>query len=130
MLDSAHLTEMRHRYEIERERRLRPDGNAQDEDFGPRTAPWTGPVERKPRRDTVDVAIVGAGLSGLIAGVKLRMAGVERIRLIDRAGDVAGTWYWSRYPAAQCDVESYIYMPLLEDVQHIPEMKYAYQPEI
>ena len=108
-----HLDEARDRYATERARRLRADGNAQYEDLDPSLDPWADPIERSALRDQVDVAVVGAGLSGLVAAVELRRAGVERIRLIDRAGDVGGTWYWNRYPAAQCDVESYIYMPLL-----------------
>jgi cation diffusion facilitator CzcD-associated flavoprotein CzcO len=125
-----HLDVIRDRYATERARRLRADGNAQYEELDPGLDPWADPIERSPLRDQVDVAVMGAGLSGLVAAVELRRAGVERIRLIDRAGDVGGTWYWNRYPAAQCDVESYIYMPLLEELDYMPTMKYVYQPEI
>jgi cation diffusion facilitator CzcD-associated flavoprotein CzcO len=130
MSNSSHVDEVRRIYANERARRLRDEGNAQYEKIDPSLDPWAEPVERSPLRDQVDVAVIGAGLSGLVAAVELRRAGIERIRLIDRAGDVGGTWYWNRYPAAQCDVESYIYMPLLEEMGYIPTMKYVYQPEI
>ena len=41
-----------------------------------------------------------------------------------------GTWYWNRYPGAQCDIESYIYLPLLEELDYIPKEKYSYRAEI
>ncbi|MCC6849659.1 MAG: NAD(P)/FAD-dependent oxidoreductase, partial [Deltaproteobacteria bacterium] len=40
------------------------------------------------------------------------------------------TWYWNRYPGAQCDTTSFIYMPLLEETGHMPTEKYAHGPEI
>jgi cation diffusion facilitator CzcD-associated flavoprotein CzcO len=129
MPNLSHVEEIRDRYATERARRLRPDGSAQYDDLDP-SDPWAEPIERSPLRDRVDVAVIGAGLSGLVAAVQLRRIGLERIRLIDRAGDVGGTWYWNRYPAAQCDVESYIYLPLLEEMDFMPTMKYVYQPEI
>src|SRR5262245_37029995 len=93
--------------------------------------PFTGPpAPRPPRRDHVDAVVLGAGLGGLHTGVRLRQAGLKSICLIDRAGDVGGTWYWNRYPGAQCDVESCIYLPLLEEMGYLPAERYAYQPEI
>ena len=80
--------------------------------------------------EDTDVAIIGGGISGLLTAVRLKQAGITNIRVIDRAGDFGGTWYWSRYPGAACDVESYIYMPLLEETGYIPTEKYAKAPEI
>ena len=71
------------------------------------------------------MAIIGAGFGGLLTGARLRQLGVESVRLIDRAADVGGTWYWNRYPGIACDVESYVYMPLLEELGYIPTEKYA-----
>ena len=130
MPNPSHLEEIRERYAIERDRRIRAEGNAQYQEIDPSLDPSAEPIQRSPLRDQVEVAVIGAGLSGLVVAVELRRVGVESIRLIDRAGDVGGTWYWNRYPAAQCDVESYIYMPLLEEMGYLPTMKYAYQPEI
>jgi cyclohexanone monooxygenase len=85
---------------------------------------------RAPLTDEVDIVIVGGGFGGLMAGARLREAGVERIRIVERGGDFGGTWYWNRYPGAACDIESYIYLPLLEEVGAMPSEKYARAPEI
>jgi cation diffusion facilitator CzcD-associated flavoprotein CzcO len=92
--------------------------------------PFTPFVERDPISDDVDVAIVGAGIAGVVAGAKLREAGMWRIRLIDVAGGIGGTWYWNRYPGVMCDVESYIYMPMLEQMNYVPKTRYAFGDEI
>ncbi|MGA0839921.1 MAG: flavin-containing monooxygenase, partial [Pseudomonadales bacterium] len=127
---------LREKYRLERDKRLRADHNEQYQevkgDFShylddPYVAPG---FEREPLRDVVDVVIIGGGFGGLLAGARLRQAGVERIRIIDKAGDFGGTWYWNRYPGAQCDVESYIYLPLLEETGFIPREKYTRAPEI
>ncbi|OBG23818.1 NAD(P)/FAD-dependent oxidoreductase [Mycobacterium sp. 852002-51057_SCH5723018] len=127
---------LRQKYAEERARRLRPDGIAQYvETAGPfaRFAedPWAdGNFTREPLTDEVDVAVIGAGFGGLLTGARLRELGVASVRLIDRAADVGGTWYWNRYPGIACDVESYVYMPLLEELGYIPSEKYAKGPEI
>jgi cyclohexanone monooxygenase len=79
---------------------------------------------------TVEVAVIGGGFGGLLAGARLRQAGVDDIRILEKGGDFGGTWYWNRYPGAQCDVESYIYLPLLEELGYMPTEKYARAPEI
>jgi cation diffusion facilitator CzcD-associated flavoprotein CzcO len=94
------------------------------------TDPYMQATEREPVSDEVDVVIVGAGFGGLLTAATLMNAGVKRVRLIDTAGDVSGTWYWNRYPGAMCDVESYIYLPLLEQTGYMPTQKYAFGHEI
>ncbi|WP_310778270.1 flavin-containing monooxygenase [Mycobacterium sp. Z3061] len=127
---------LRQKYAQERNRRLRPDGIAQYVEIAGEFArfaadPWADDdFTREPVADEVDVAIVGAGFGGLLTGVRLRQLGVESIRLIDRAADVGGTWYWNRYPGIACDVESYVYIPLLEELGYVPEQKYAKGSEI
>ena len=74
--------------------------------------------------------IVGGGIAGLLAGAELRKAGIERIRIVDQAGGIGGTWYWNRYPGVMCDVESYIYMPMLEELGYVPTHRYAFGEEI
>ena len=74
--------------------------------------------------------VIGGGFGGLLAGARLREAGVDDIRIIEKGGDFGGTWYWNRYPGAMCDVESYIYLPLLEELGYVPKEKYARAPEI
>lgn len=88
------------------------------------------PLTRAPLSETVDVVVIGGGFGGQLAAAKLRKAGIDSFRIIEKAGDFGGTWYWNRYPGAQCDIESYIYMPLLEETGFIPTEKYAYAAEL
>ena len=83
------------------------------------------PVEREALTDECDVVVVGAGFSGLLLWYKLSQAGFTDIRFCERGGDVGGTWYWNRYPGVACDVESYAYMPLLDETGYFPTQKYA-----
>ncbi len=69
--------------------------------------PYVDPgFTRAPLNDEVQVLIIGGGFGGLLAGARLREAGVESIRIIEKGGDFGGTWYWNRYPGAQCDIEA------------------------
>ncbi|KAJ5958125.1 uncharacterized protein N7479_005275 [Penicillium vulpinum] len=83
------------------------------------------PVERLPVDAIFDVVIVGAGYTGLQVAARLIENGLTSICIIEKGSGVGGTWYWNRYPGLQCDIESYIYMPLLEDVGSKPSRKYA-----
>ena len=83
------------------------------------------PVQREALTDECDVLVVGAGFAGLLLWYKLREAGFENVRFCEKGGDVGGTWYWNRYPGIACDVESYSYLPLLEEMNYIPSMKFA-----
>ena len=127
---------LREKYRRERDKRLRKDGNEQYRTASGELArylddPAADPdFQRAPLEDEVEVAIVGGGFSGLLAGARLREAGVESIRIIETGGDFGGTWYWNHYPGAQCDIESYIYLPLLEELGYIPKEKYSYRAEI
>ena len=124
------------RYAVEREKRLRADGTDQYRDFSGLFKdfdrdPYADPnFMRDPVSTDTEVAIVGGGLGGLLAAARLAQQGVTDVRVIDKAGDFGGTWYWNRYPGAACDVESYIYMPLLEETGYVPTEKYAKAPEI
>ncbi len=127
---------LRRRYAEERGKRQRADGNDQYREVAGLLSVFEAdplverPLVREPLDDEVDVLIVGAGFGGLLVGARLREAGVGRIRIVDKAGDVGGTWYWNRYPGVQCDIESYIYLPLLEEMGYVPELKYSFGPEI
>ncbi|KAL5115003.1 hypothetical protein ACEQ8H_007112 [Pleosporales sp. CAS-2024a] len=93
--------------------------------------PWVEPgFEREPIVEEVHVVIVGGGYGAQMVAVRLIEAGVNNFRIIEKAGDFGGTWYWNRYPGAACDIESYIYMPLLEEVGYMPTEKYAKAKEL
>jgi cation diffusion facilitator CzcD-associated flavoprotein CzcO len=81
-------------------------------------------------REDVNVAVIGSGFAGLVVGAKLKQAGVTDVRLIDKAGDVGGVWYWNRYPGAMCDTAAMIYLPMLEETGTVPSAKYVPAPEI
>ena len=126
--------ELRQKYRFERDKRLRAEGNEQYTDISDFAEylqdPYMDSVTREPLFDEVEVAVIGGGFGGLLAGARLREAGIEDIRMIEKGGDFGGTWYWNRYPGAACDVESYIYLPLLEEIGYIPTQKYSQAPEI
>lgn len=130
------LAALRRKYRQERDRRIRKDGLAQfvemvgdyrryieDPDIA-------GAETRAPLADHVEVLIVGAGWSGMVAAARMHQAGITDVRLVDNGRDFGGTWYWNRYPGVQCDIESYIYMPLLEETDYVPTEKYASGKEI
>ena len=127
---------LREKYREERDRRVRSDGNAQylevAGEFGDLGVdPYVdAPIDREPRNDEFDVLVIGGGFGGLIAASRLTEAGLDDLVMIEKGGDFGGTWYWNRYPGAQCDIESYIYLPLLEETGYIPKEKYSFQPEI
>jgi cation diffusion facilitator CzcD-associated flavoprotein CzcO len=123
------------KYIEERNKRLRADGNAQYLQIMGQLAhylddPYTPFVERAPKTDHVAFAFVGGGFAGLVTGARLVEAGIGDVRIIEKGGDFGGTWYWNRYPGAQCDTASMVYMPLLEETGHMPTEKYAHAPEI
>ena len=124
------------KYLAERDKRLVPGRSAirdlaTDEHFARyRADPFTPFTERDAVHAEVDAVIIGAGLAGVCVGAQLREAGLERIVLLDEAGGIGGTWYWNQYPGVMCDVESYIYMPMLEELDYIPVDRYARGDEI
>jgi len=88
------------------------------------------PIEREPIHDEVEVLFIGGGFSALLTAARLRQKGVESIRIVERGGDVGGTWYWNRYPGVACDVVSYDYLPLLDETGYVPSRHYAGGQEI
>ena len=83
------------------------------------------PIKREALKDECEILVVGAGFAGLLLWYKLKAAGFVDVRFCEKGGDVGGTWYWNRYPGIACDVESYSYLPLLEEMGYIPTMKFA-----
>jgi cation diffusion facilitator CzcD-associated flavoprotein CzcO len=120
------------KYKAERDKRLRADGNAQYLPLKGRFAhdPYTPVAQREAKTDHVTFAFIGGGFAGLATCARMVEAGVQDVRIIEKGGDFGGTWYWNRYPGAQCDTASMVYMPLLEETGHRPTEKYAHAPEI
>src|SRR3954464_3242580 len=129
------LDALKQKYAEERAKRLRPDGNDQYVQLKDQLAhylddPYTPVTERAPKADHVTVAFIGGGFAGLITCARLKEAGIDDVRIVEKGGDFGGTWYWNRYPGAMCDTASFVYMPLLEETGHMPSEKYAHAPEI
>ena len=123
------------RYKAERDKRLRPDGNEQYVEVIGEFAryvedPYVERVDREPLTDEVEFAFIGGGFAGLVTGAALVKAGHTDVRIIEKGGDFGGTWYWNRYPGAQCDTAAFVYLPLLEETGHMPTEKYTRAPEI
>ncbi len=127
---------LREKYRSERDKRVREDGENQYIEAASEfaeyadTDPYVEEINRDPLALNITVAIIGAGFSGLMTAARLKERGITDIRIIESGGDFGGTWYWNRYPGAQCDIESYCYLPLLDEIGYMPKEKYSYAPEI
>ncbi|MGK0260674.1 MAG: cation diffusion facilitator CzcD-associated flavoprotein CzcO, partial [Candidatus Azotimanducaceae bacterium] len=127
---------LRNKYQLERDKRMRAEGSNQYEEVAGDFSHYIddpyvdGTHQRDPLNDDVDVVIIGGGFGGLITAARLSERGINNIRIIEKGGDFGGTWYWNRYPGAACDTESYIYLPLLEELNFMPKEKYTHAPEI
>ncbi len=128
---------LRARYALEREKRLRSDGIDQYREARGDLAVYVeadpyapAAVDREPVVEDVEVAIIGGGFSGLLAAARLSERGITGFRIVEAGSDFGGTWYWNRYPGAQCDTDAYCYLPLLEELGYMPREKYAYAKEI
>jgi cyclohexanone monooxygenase len=134
--DPEDVIAIKAKYREERAKRIREEGVGQ---YVPMRGkfermledPYADPnFTRAPIVEETELVVVGGGFGGLLAAARLREAGVRDMRIIDKAGDFGGTWYWNRYPGAACDIEGYIYMPMLEETGEIPVEKYSKAPEI
>ena len=132
--DPSSLEAAKARYDTERAKRVRDEGVGQyrslseyhlDQD------PWADPnFTRDPLTEEVEVVILGGGFAGMLAAVDLLRRGITNFRIIEKAADFGGTWYWNRYPGCMCDVDSTIYLPLLEETGYMPTERYASATEI
>ncbi len=78
---------------------------------------------------TPKVIVIGAGLGGIAAGVKLKKAGIHTFVIYERSSSVGGTWWDNRYPGCEVDVGSYLYSYSFK--QGFPWTRtHAKQPEI
>ncbi|OQD67993.1 hypothetical protein PENPOL_c003G03538 [Penicillium polonicum] len=143
-IDPTQLAQIKARYEEERKKRLRDDGNAQFIEVAKSAQyehfaddPWVDPAAVQPLRakfinNRSEMLIIGAGWGGIQNAVRMIEAGIpaEDIRIIDPAGGFGGTWYWNRYPGLMCDIESYTYLPYLEEMGYVPKHRYSQGEEI
>jgi cyclohexanone monooxygenase len=129
--DAIDVPALREKYRQERDRRLRSEGQHQ---YRPLAAEVGDPYEADPYvavaprsaiSEDLEVAILGAGWSGIMAAYRLKQAGVTSFRNIDPAGDFGGCWYWNRFPGLQCDNDAYCYVLLLEETGYMPTKKYV-----
>jgi cyclohexanone monooxygenase len=134
-MPEAEKAALRAKYLAERDKRLRDDGNEQYIEIKAHFPdyledPYTPVQDRDAVTDHVTFTFVGGGFAGLVTGARLKEQGVDSVRIVEKGGDFGGTWYWNRYPGAQCDTASFVYMPMLEETGHMPTEKYAHAPEI
>lgn len=145
-MEESYIDQIRAKYDEERTRRLRPDGNGQYSDIEVDARSYSSlDVEIPPCDEYCDeydpltevehqrVVIIGAGFGGLLHAVRLLQTGKfvpGDIMFLDAASGFGGTWCWNDYPGLMCDVESYIYLPLLEETGYMPSHKYVSGVEI
>lgn len=60
-------------------------------------------------QEPLDVAIIGAGFSGICAAIKLQENGIGNFRVFEKSDGLGGTWWHNRYPGAACDIPSHFY---------------------
>ena len=127
---------LRKKYLQERDKRLRPEGSTQYLELKGEFAefsevdPHTPVTPRTPINEDVEVAVLGGGIAGLLAGAYLKKAGVDDVHVIEMGGDFGGVWYWNRFPGIQCDNDAYCYIPMLEELNFMPSKKFADGAEI
>ena len=127
------------RYAVERDKRIRADAEEQfvqlshDSPFTNKYLqedPYCKPLDRAPLKDQREVIVIGGGWVGMLTAARLAEAGITDVRIVESGSDFGGTWYWNRYPGAQCDIESYSYLPLLEETGYVPKLRFSYASEI
>ena len=137
--EQKYYEDIKKKFARERDLRLsfRPEGTEQyTSDFSGdkekySSDPYGGEIKlREPICDSVEVLFIGGGFSALLTSARLREKGVESIRIVERGADVGGTWYWNRYPGVACDVISYDYLPLLDEMNYVPQRRYSRGDEI
>jgi cyclohexanone monooxygenase len=134
--DDIDIDALRDKYLQERDKRLRPEGSKQylelKDDFAEfsEVDPHTPVTPRAPIDEDIEVAVLGGGIAGLLAGAYLKKAGVDNVHVIEMAGDFGGVWYWNRFPGIQCDNDAYCYIPMLEELNFMPSKKFSDGAEI
>lgn len=134
---AATTEDLKKKYDAERDKRLRSDNLAQFIDFW---SPELQDLDKDPFIDydalaaqglppqaqngsELTLLVIGAAHTGIHAAARAIEAGIlkEKVLCVDNAGGFGGTWYWNRYPGVMCDVEGYVYLPLLEETGYRPK---------
>ncbi|HYP64034.1 MAG TPA: NAD(P)/FAD-dependent oxidoreductase, partial [Acidocella sp.] len=129
--NNVDIPALRERYRQERSIRINSKGQEQyvrpKDDFADvyEGDPHMPTLPREPISEDLEVAILGGGWAGVLAGYALAKQGVKGFRNIDHAGDFGGVWYWNRYPGLSCDNDAYCYLPLLEEMNFMPTKKFT-----
>ncbi len=90
---------LRKKYREERDKRLRQDGNEQYQEVSGEFSyfvedPYIDQeIAREAIKEDAEVVIIGGGFGGMLAGARLREAGIDDFRIIEKGGDFGGTWY-------------------------------------
>jgi cyclohexanone monooxygenase len=137
MISDDELEQLRLKYRAERDKRLRKDGDRQYIETTGEMADFAEAdpyAENDGARDPIErhheVVIIGGGFGGLFSATRLNAAGIKDTCIIEAGSDFGGTWYWNRYPGCRCDIESYVYIPMLEETGFMPTERYAKGAEI
>jgi 4-hydroxyacetophenone monooxygenase len=80
------------------------------------------------RRQQHQVLVIGGGMSGVLAAIRLQEAGIPFV-VIEKNASVGGTWFENRYPGARVDVSNHLYCYSFEPAHHWTEY-FAQQPEL
>jgi cyclohexanone monooxygenase len=136
-ISDEELKSIRLKYQQERDKRLQEKGDRQYietigdmAEFAEKDPYATADGDRAPIERQHEVVIIGGGFAGIFAATRLGEAGISDACIIEAGSDIGGTWYWNRYPGCRCDIESYVYIPLLEETGFMPTERYAKGSEI
>jgi cation diffusion facilitator CzcD-associated flavoprotein CzcO len=69
----------------------------------------TAAPQQSSSQRTLQALIVGAGFGGIAAAIELRKHGISDIKILEKASELGGTWFYNSYPGAACDVPSHLY---------------------
>ncbi|MEP4148394.1 MAG: NAD(P)/FAD-dependent oxidoreductase [Halioglobus sp.] len=92
-----------------------------------RTDDWGAEVPKARCKDH-KVLVIGGGMSGILAAIRLQEAGIPFV-LIEKNASVGGTWFENRYPGARVDVSNHLYCYSFEPAHHWTQY-FAQQPEL
>ncbi len=88
---------------------------------------WGDEIAREVKEDS-PVLVIGCGMAGILAGIRLKQAGLP-FTIVDKNPGPGGTWWENRYPGARVDVGSHQYCYSFEPADHWSEF-YCQQPEL